>query len=62
MGSFTNPAGFHGNFYPPNKTSHFKITGIQKKSKLFPFESAFVVSYGLHGSGTSSPHFLLLGL
>jgi len=49
-------------FHLPNETSQFKIAGIQKKSKLFPFESAFVVSYDLYNLGTSSLHFLLLGL
>lgn len=60
MDFFTNPAGFHGNFHLPNETSHIRIVEIQKKTNLFPFESAFVVSFGLYMLGTASPHFLLL--
>lgn len=60
MDFFTKLSGSHGNFHLPNETSCFKTIGIQKKSKLFPFESAFVLSYVLQSWDISYPHFLLL--
>lgn len=43
MDFFTKPSGSHRNLHLPNETPCFKIVGILKKSKLFPFESAYVL-------------------